>query len=496
MQTIDHTIIIVGSGFSGLGAAYHLKQNGLDDFVVLEKANDIGGVWRDNSYPGLAVDVATHAYCYEFEPWPEFSRSFAPQKEIFAYQKHVAQKYGLDKHIRTNCGVRQAIFEESSNTWIVYLENDGVLRCRYLLNATGFFTDIKFPNIEGLDDFGGKLIHPARWDHDYEIDGKSVSIIGTGATAIQLIPALASRVKQLNVYQRTPIWVMPKGDRAFTEQERTAMRSNPQLILKKRRTAHLQALVPWGLGFVRYSWFPGLYKWIGNRFAQTLRETVHDPDLQKKLLPDYTFFCKRPAVSDDYWPSFNRENVRLITDPIVRIEKSGIQTDTGEIAAVDTIIAATGYSLYDRWSPVTYDVLGINKKNLGEFWVKEGFQAYEGTSIPGFPNFFTYTGPFSATGVTFFDMIRAVSIHAVRCIKHAESKKATRIEVTRRAHNKDLRRMKNGQARTPVLAGNCKTAKSYYVDANGDSPVIRPVTPFYQLWRAKTFRMRDYEFTR
>jgi cation diffusion facilitator CzcD-associated flavoprotein CzcO len=320
---LDHKIIIVGSGFSGLGAAYYLKKNGIHDFVILEKANDIGGVWRDNRYPGLAVDVATHAYCYDFEPWPEFSRTYAPQAEIFAYQKHVARKYGLEPHVRIGCSVCQAVFDESTNIWTIHLENDKVLRCRYILNATGFFTDVKFPDIQGIEDFVGKLIHPARWDHDYDIAGKAVSIIGTGATAIQLVPALAPLVRRLNVYQRTPIWVMPKGDRDFTDAERAAMRANPKIILNKRRKAHLQALLTWGLGFVRYKSFPGIYAQIERSFEKTLRKTVQSPELQEKLLPDYTFFCKRPAVSDDYWPSFNLPNVRLITDPIARIEKSG-----------------------------------------------------------------------------------------------------------------------------------------------------------------------------
>lgn len=348
---VDHYAIVVGAGFSGLGAAWHLKQAGIEDFVILEKANDLGGVWRDNDYPGLAVDVPTHAYSYEFEPWPDFSRIYAPRDEILAYQRHVARKYDIERHLRFNSQLTRATFVERDSAWSVDFADGRRLSCRFLINATGFFTDVKFPEIEGLESFEGKLIHPARWDHGFDLTGRRVSIIGTGATSIQLVPALAPLAQQLNVYQRTPIWAMPKGDRTFTEAERALLQRKPWRLLWKRRWAHLKAQLFWNLGFLRYDRFPGLYAKAGRELESILRAKVKDPALQAKLLPDYTFFCKRPAVSDDYWPTFNRDNVELVTEPIRRITPTGIETQDGRVIEVDVVIAATGYSLYDRWSP-------------------------------------------------------------------------------------------------------------------------------------------------
>lgn len=488
-------IVIVGAGFSGIGAACHLKRAGLNDFIVLEKAADIGGVWRDNNYPGLTVDVPIHLYSYEFEPWGGFTRSYAPRDEIVAYQHHVATKYGLNTHFRFGKSVKRADFNVEQNLWVLELADGSQLTTRFLINATGFFTDVKFPDIAGLDQFAGKLIHPAHWDHDVDLRGKKVAVIGTGATAVQLVPALAKIVDKLIVYQRTPIWALPKGDRSFTASESEALRRRPRRQLTKRALAYLQAIPNWDIGFLRHDRVPWLYRAASKRLKRVLYSHIEDPELRRKLLPTYTLFCKRPAVTDDYWPAFGRANVELVTEPIQEVTAEGVKTLDGQVGAVDVLIAATGYKLYDRWSPVTYDVFGASGRNLGEFWMEEGFQAYQGMSVPGFPNFFTFTGPYSITGVTFFDMIRAVSLHVVRCIRRARALDATRVEVTMKAHARDTARVRKAQRRTPIIAGNCEGSRSYYLDARGDAPIIRPESSLAQWWRARTSSFGDYRFS-
>lgn len=487
-------VVIVGAGFSGLGAACHLRKAGIRNFIVLEKASDIGGVWRDNNYPGLAVDVPVHLYSYEFEPWAGFTRSYASRDEIVAYQHHVANKYGLSAHLKFDCGVARATFDPATDFWALDLVDGSRIRTRFLVNATGFFTDVKFPDIPGLDRFAGALIHPARWDRSFDPEGKRVAIIGTGATAVQLIPALAKTVEQLVVYQRTPIWALPKGDRAFTQAEAAALSRRPRRLLRKRAIARLQSILNWDIGFLHYDRWPWLYDAAAKRLEKHLYESVPDPALRAKLLPSYTLFCKRPAVSDDYWPAFNRPNVELVTEAIAEITPEGVKTVSGATIPVDVLISATGYSLYDRWSPVTYEVIGLQNRSLGEFWLSQGFQAYQGISVPGFPNFFTFTGPYSITGVTFFDMIRAVSVHVVRCLRHARNSGFTRIEISQRAHAEDVARVRQAQKRTPILAGQCDGARSYYLDARGDAPIIRPESALRQWWRARTFSLGDYHF--
>ena len=263
----------------------------------------------------------------------------------------------------------------------------------------------------------------------------------------------------------------------------------------KRALAYLQAIPNWDIGFLRHDSVPWLYRLASKRLERLLYSHIDDPELRHKLLPSYTLFCKRPAVTDDYWPTFKLPNVELVTEPISEVTAQGVRTRDGRVGAVDVLIAATGYKLYDRWSPVTYDVLGADGQNLGEFWMDEGFQAYQGMAVPGFPNFFTFTGPYSITGVTFFDMIRAVSLHVVRCVRRARELDAGRVEVTREAHARDTARVKKAQRRTPILAGNCEGSRSYYLDARGDAPIIRPESALSQWWRARTSSLDDYQFS-
>jgi cation diffusion facilitator CzcD-associated flavoprotein CzcO len=490
----DYEIIIVGSGFSGIGAAIELQKKGFHDFILLEKADDLGGTWRDATYPGLAVDMPSFIYSYPFEMSAEWERVYPTGREINNYTRHCAKKYGIRPHIRFGKKVIRTVYDEAMNFWRVHLESGDVLTARYFVSASGLLVEPKLPDIEGIEGFSGKLMHTGRWDGDFDLRGKRVGVIGTGASAIQVVPAIVDEVASMSIFQRTPIWLMSKPDAEISPRLKNAFRRLPFLQRWIRWAINVFVELTMGPGFIHYKKFPWMFDKLEESLIESMRSQVDDPETQEKLIPAYSFFCKRPSFSNTYYSCFNRESVELVTDPIVRVTEQGLRTGDGQEREFDVLICATGYSVFDRSCMPNFEVVGREGLNLGDFWGEKRFQAYEGATVPGFPNFFLFMGPYSAAGASYFTMIDTQSRHLTRCLAEAGRRGANFIEVSERAHEENFRSIEERRGDTLLFAGNCAPANSYYFDKNGDTPGLRPVTGGQHWWKSRTFSMKDYRF--
>ena len=308
---LDYEIVVIGAGFSGIGAAIKLQQARLDNFVILEQAADLGGTWRDNTYPGVAVDITSLTYSFSFAQNPGWSRLFAPGDEIRRYADRCADDYGLRDHMRFNTRVHQATFDEAENIWRIE-SSTGTITARYIITACGGLTQPKAPDVDGLDRFEGKVMHTARWDHDYDVKGKRVAVIGTGASAVQVIPAIAPEVGTLHVFQRTPPWVLPKPDREIPRWMSWLFRTIPatQTGLRMLTSALTELVLVTGL--IHHRQLPIVVRRIEALCTRHLQRQVSDPELRDKLTPRYAFGCKRPCFSSDYFPALTRDNVELV----------------------------------------------------------------------------------------------------------------------------------------------------------------------------------------
>ncbi|MFK7894839.1 MAG: flavin-containing monooxygenase [Myxococcota bacterium] len=490
----DHEVIIVGTGFSGIGAAIELQREGIRDVLLLEKSEVAGGTWRAASYPGLAVDMPSFIYSFPFEMSPDWDRVYPSGDEIRDYTDHCLEKYGLNKQIRLNAQVARAEYDADSNLWRTTLANGETLTSRYFVNATGLLVEPQWPEIEGFESFGGTRMHTGRWDHDCALAGRRVAVIGTGASAIQVVPAIVDDVEHLDIYQRTPIWLMGKADAEIPGWLKRVFRALPFLQHGVRWLINLIVEVTMGPAFIRYRKNPWLFEKLEKSLVASMREQVHDPAIQEKLIPEYSFFCKRPSFSNTYYPVFNRDDVELVTDPIECVTETGIRTQAGESRDIDVLICATGYSVFDETAMPAFEIRGVGGKSLGEYWSKAHFQAYQGATVPDFPNFFLFMGPYSAAGASYFTMIDTQSKHLSRCLVAARKRGANYVEVKQGAHDRDFELVNARRGDTVLFAGNCAPANSYYFDARGDTPGLRPVTGFEHWWKSRTFSLDDYHF--
>ncbi len=488
--------VVVGAGFSGIGAGIRLRRAGIRSFVILEQADDLGGTWRDNTYPGIAVDITSLTYSFSFEPNPRWSRLFAPGAELQAYARHCAKKYGLLPHMRFGAAVRRAVFDEESHLWTLALGDGSTLRARFLLNATGGLTQPKRPDIEGIDSFRGKVLHSARWDHGYDPRGRRIAVMGTGATAVQLVPSLAPLAERLDVYQRTPIWILPKPDREIPEAVKVLFERAPLSQLAARFVTTAITEVVMVLGVVYNRQVPALTHAAERAGLRHLERQVEDPELRAKLTPRYGFGCKRPSFSNEYFATFNRPNVELVTEPIRRITEDSLVTADGRERAVDTLVLATGFQVFERRNLPTYEVIGRDGVDLGAFWEEHRYQAYEGATVPGFPNYFGILGPYATSGASWFSMVEAQTRHAMRCILEAKRRKATFIEIRQEPHDAYFREVLRRQKNTVFFNNRCDGANSYYFDRHGDAPFLRPSSGLEMHLRSFTFPLRHYRFER
>ncbi|MBJ8346518.1 NAD(P)/FAD-dependent oxidoreductase [Antrihabitans sp. YC2-6] len=485
--------VVVGAGFGGMGAAIQLKELGLNNIAILEREDDLGGTWHVNRYPGLAVDIASVTYSYSFEPNPYWSRLFAPGRELKRYAEHVADKYDLRRHMRFGKVVEGARWDEESGFWVVNVAGEGSISARYLLTATGFLSQPHSPDIPGIDTFAGKIIHTTAWDDSYDLTDRKAAIIGTGATAVQLIPEVAKKVSALTVYQRTPIWVVPKVD--------TPIPGPVQKLFARVPTAQKAArLVNTGLletmmvsAVLHYKQAKALNSGAAVLAAAHLRAQVRDPETRRKLTPHYSFGCKRPTFSNEYYPTFNKKHVHLETNSITRIEADGIVTADGHKTEIDTLILATGFNLWDVNFPAI-EIIGREGRNLGKWWRDNRFQAYEGLAVPQFPNFLTLSSPYSYSGLSYFTTIETQMKHMKRLFGEMRSRKSEFFEVTENANADFLDRMTEKLGDSVFYAGSCEGSRSYYFNQHGEAAILRPTSTINAYREAGSFPLEDYVY--
>lgn len=497
---IDHQIVIVGAGFSGIGLGIQLKKAGFHDFRIVDAADGVGGVWHHNRYPGVAVDIPSTTYSYSFETNPSWSRLFAPGGELKAYAQHCVDKYGLDEHIALNTMVGQAVFDEMRNVWEVHTDS-GVITARFLVSAVGPLDRPRKPDIDGIDDFRGDVVHTARWDDTVPIDGKRVAVIGTGASGLQVIPEIAQRAAHLDVYQRTPIWVVPKPNSDIPPWLQRLFVTAPisQRTVRLLTTAFAEFVMT--AGVVYHTRLPFLVRYVEGVCLRHLQRQVADPVLREKLTPKYPFGCKRPSFSSTYLPTFNRDSVELITDPIARITAEGIVTHVRDAGRgpvretehrIDTLVLATGFNVLELGAMPAFPVVGTGGVELGAFWDENRYENFEGISTPA-PNFWLMNGPWSVAGSSWFSVIESGSRHIVRCLTEARNRGAVRMTVKTAAHDRYMRAMRRKVKHT-VFVQPCGNANSYYFDRHGDAPFVRPVSGPALWWASRTFDLGSYHY--
>ncbi len=498
----DHEVTIIGAGFGGMGAAIALKARGYgsgnEDLLILDREDDLGGTWHVNHYPGLAVDIASVTYSYSFAPNPYWEHWFARGPELKRYAEHVADTYDLRRHMRFGVSVEGARWDEDAQHWVVStLAGDGAgprsLTTRFLLTATGFLSQPRLPDIEGVHDFAGEVIHTAQWDDTADLSGRRVAVIGTGATAVQLIPEIADAAGELTVFQRTPIWVTPKSDFRIPKALQRLFARQPwtQRAARAVNSAWLEAMMVTAVLHYRQA---RVFNRAAARLSQRhLRKQVADPELRRRLTPDYSFGCKRPTFSNDYYPTFTRDHVTLETTPIERITETGIVTADGHQTPVDTLVLATGFDLWDANFPAI-EVIGREGRNLGKWWREQGFSAYEGVTVPKFPNFVTLNSPYSYSGLSYFMTIEVQMRHLERLFGELEDRGAETFEVSERASAEFLQQMLERMDDTVFNLGACSTSRSYYFTHEGDAVILRPTSSGAARRAADRFPLTDYEF--
>lgn len=486
--------VIVGAGFGGMGAAIALNRLGFDNLLILEREDDLGGTWHVNRYPGLAVDIASVTYSYSFEPNPYWSRLFAPGTELKRYAEHVADKYDLRRYMRFGSAVTGAQWDDDAHVWTVSIDGGDPVTARYLLTATGFLSQPKMPDIDGIDTFAGHVLHTTAWDDTIDLRDTRAAIIGTGATAVQLIPEVAREAAALTVYQRTPIWVVPKLDAPIPKvvQRLFARRPATQRAARAVSDGLLEGIMVSAV--LHYRQAKLLNKGAAAASRLFLRTQVRDRSLRRKLTPDYDFGCKRPTFSNSYYRTFTRDNVDLETTSIVRVEADGIVTADGRKTEVDTLILATGFSLWDANFPAI-EIIGREGRNLGKWWRDNRFQAYEGVAVPQFPNFLTLASPYSYSGLSYFTTIESQMAHMSRLFGAMRSRGADVFEVTEDANTRFLDRMTDNLDDSVFYRGSCSTSRSYYFNQHGEAALLRPTSTANAFKEAAAFPLTDYRIT-
>lgn len=480
-------IAVIGAGFAGIGMGIQLKRAGIHSFRIFERAGEIGGTWRDNTYPGAACDVPSQVYSYSFELNPDWSRSFSESAEIQAYLLRCVEKYGLRAHLELNTEIVDARFDEEAGLWTLATSRDETVTARVVCSGVGGLVDPSWPDIKGIQSFRGEIFHTARWDHDCDLAGKNVAVIGTGASAIQVIPAIASQVGKLDVFQRSAAWVIPKRDRRIPERVRQRFRRFPWL----------QRLVRWLLFGLSEAMGPIIVlnskrlSAIGERASlRHLEASVSDPELRRKLTPDFQFGCKRVLISDDYWSTLERENVELVTEPIAEIRADGIETKDGRLHPADVIVVATGFALGLASAP--FPVTGRGGRSLSDVWSR-GAVAYKGMTVSGFPNWFIMMGPNTGPGHTSVIVYTEAQIaYILQAVRKLRSENLRFVDVRQDVQDRYNAGLQARMKYTSWSSG----CNSWYLDADGGNHALFPGAASEYCLRARRFRPSEYEIAR
>lgn len=461
----DHDILIVGSGFAGLGMAIALKRAGKHDFAVLERAQQVGGTWRENTYPGCACDVPAPLYSYSFAPNPDWSHIYARDDELRAYLEDCAERFGVRPHIRFGAEVTAAQWEADAAHWRLELADGSEVTARLLVAGLGGLNQPAVPEIPGLGEFEGPAFHSARWDHGVELQGKRVAVIGTGASAIQIVPKVAKLGGHVDVYQRTPPWIFPRIDRRISAREKALYRRVPILQKALRGTIFmLQEAIAYPITKrPQVSW---VLEWAARGH---LRRQVRDPELRRRLTPAYRAGCKRMLVSNDYLPALERANVELVTDGIARIAPDGVISADGHHRAADVLVFGTGFDIERAFRRIR--LVGRDGLELADAWA-DGIAAHRGTAIAGFPNLFMLSGPNTGTGSTSQVFMIESQIHYVlEAMRVMGRRGAATVEVREQAQDDYNAWLQGRMARTVWLTGGCQ---SWYLDKNGRNGTLFP----------------------
>jgi cation diffusion facilitator CzcD-associated flavoprotein CzcO len=465
-------VAVVGSGFSGIGSAVSLKRQGIDDFVLLERASSVGGTWRDNTYPGCACDVPSHLYSFSFAPNPDWSHVFSRQPEIRAYLEEVTDEFGVRPHLHLDTDLVAGAWDDAAMLWRLETSR-GPFTADVLISGCGGLVEPALPDVPGVEDFTGPAFHSARWDHEVDLTGKRVAVIGTGASAIQFVPAIQPGVEQLVLFQRTPPWIVPRRDREYPQKQKELLRKHPAL----QKTARLGQYWFRELSLLAFT-RDGRLRAVAEKEARKhLEAQVPDEALRARLTPDYAIGCKRVLVSNDYLPAVSQPNVQLVTSGITRVTPTGVVDADGVEHEVDVIVYGTGFHVMDI--PVAHRLTGRDGHTLAEEWAKTGAEAHRGTTVAGFPNLFLLLGPNTALGhssVVF--MIEAQIAYVMKALKALDSYRVRALEVRREAQDAYNAELHAQLDRTVWNAGGCR---AWYRNADGKN---------FTLWPTHTFTFR------
>lgn len=474
-------VAIIGAGFGGLGAAIQLKRSGIDDFIVLERAEEVGGTWQANTYPGAQCDIPSILYSYSFAPNPEWSRLYPLQPEIKRYLHDCAERFGVTSHLRLGHEVREAAWDEGAQTWEVTTEG-GRWHARVLIGAIGPFSEPSVPDIVGLDQFRGRVYHSSSWDHEHDLSGERVAVIGTGASAVQIIPRVRAQARTLTVFQRTPTWIMPHPDGSTAGWPRRLFERFPATQRAARTAFDLaqEALVP---GLVHQPWLLKGLEWLARAH---LRRQVRDPQLRAKLTPPYSFGCKRPTFSNDYYPALAHPDSEVVTESIQKVCPEGVVTAEGSTHGVDTIILATGFRMSDH--PGFDRVHGRDGRSLGEVWNGDP-QAYLGTTVGGFPNFFLLLGPNSVVYTSQVVTIEAQLNYVLSCLRAMDDRGLSSIDVRAEVQRDFVAEVDRRLGGSVWNTGGCN---SYYLSRTGRNFTFFPGFNRSFAARTREVNLADY----
>lgn len=475
-----HQVVIIGSGFAGLGAGIKLKEAGVDDFVILERAASLGSTWRDNTYPGCACDVQSHVYSFSFAPNPNWSRKYAPQPEILAYLEQCADRYSLRPHLRFNADVIEARFDEASASWLVKTRDGQQVQGRALIAGLGGLSNASIPSFEGT--FAGPSFHSSKWNHSVSLKGKRVAVVGSAASAIQLVPSIATDVARLDLYQRTPSWVMPKPDRPLHRWERWLFSHAPftQRVLRGLMMLALDARV---IAFTRW---PALMALLAIVTRWRLKQLIPNEQLRETVTPSYLPGCKRLLLSNDFLPALTLDHVNVITTPISRLEPTGLVTSDGTLREVDVIIYATGFTVQ---TPVPRGtIFGLHGQDLLDAW-RSGPEAYLGICVSGFPNLFFLGGPNTGLGhSSVVIMIEAQLRYVMQALAAMRREHLRAIDVKPSVQTAFVTEIDQALRRT-VWASGCR---SWYLNEAGRNTTLWPGSTLAYRARTSSFSLANF----
>jgi len=480
-QHVDH--VIVGAGFAGLCTAIKLQEDGETDFVVLEKGADVGGTWRDNTYPGATCDVPSQLYSFSFASY-DWPNSYSPQPDIQAYIKKVAAESGTLDRFVFDTAVEDAAWDDDAQRWTVRTSG-GTWVSKTLVVGAGGLSAPKLPEIEGLETFQGEVFHSAQWNHDVDLTGKRVAVIGTGASAIQIVPELQKIVGHLDVYQRTAPWIIPRNDRPYSKVERAAL----------KRVPGLQKLYRTGLYWAHEAYVPAFT--IEPKIAAPARKValkniekgIKDPELREKVTPHFAFGCKRVLRSNTYYPALDADNTELVTEPIAKVTGNAIVTADGVEREIDVLVVATGF--YTTELPITEHISGRTGQTLADRWRETGMAAYKGTTVPEFPNLFMLVGPNTGQGHTSMIFIIEAQVAYLRdALRRMRREGLSSIEPTQEDTDSFNRSLQKRMGRTVWTTGGCQ---SWYLDAHGRNTTLWPRSTVDFRRRLASFDADAYE---